>query len=136
MSFSTRSSRSSSSSYIDDVDAITPCPPTLESPIFAAAAPAPRQTRSPSPSSLHDGLTREKRRDSVRVLEEGTDGDPESLWERMLALQQMYGCYKSARMSAALSSGDIRLLLRKSKHTQSFCYAAPLWADAEHGSFP
>ncbi|OTA94257.1 hypothetical protein M434DRAFT_59967, partial [Hypoxylon sp. CO27-5] len=37
--------------------------------------------------------------------------DPRRLWARMLALQQTYGCYNSARMSAALSSGDISLLL-------------------------
>lgn len=76
--------------------------------------------RSPSPSSLSDAMSaiqvgafRSRRRDSVKALEEGTNGDPERLWKRMLALQQIYGCYRSARMSAALESGDISSLLRK-----------------------
>lgn len=71
-----------------------------------------KNTRSSSTSSA--GSSSSRRRDSLRALEEGTDGDPERLWRRMLALQQIYGCYNSARMSAALSSGDASLLLRKS----------------------
>lgn len=68
-----------------------------------------KNTRSSSTSSA--GSSSSRRRDSLRALEEGTDGDPERLWRRMLALQQIYGCYNSARMSAALSSGDASLLL-------------------------
>lgn len=60
---------------------------------------------------MHAASSNNRRRDSVRALEEGTDGDPGRLWKRMLALQQIYGCYNSARMSAALSSGDASLLL-------------------------
>ncbi|KAK8086060.1 hypothetical protein PG994_001034 [Apiospora phragmitis] len=45
----------------------------------------------------------------VRALEQGAGGDPERLWRRMLELQQTYGCYNSARMSAALESGDASL---------------------------
>lgn len=75
------------------------------------------RSRSASPSSDCDVrdhfTTNSRRRDSVRALEEGTDGDPERLWKRMLALQRTYGCYNSARMSAALSSGDVSLLLRE-----------------------
>lgn len=60
--------------------------------------------------------TREdRRRDSIQTLEEGTEGDPLRLWERMLNLQRLYGCYKSARMSAALESGDISLLMPSRK---------------------
>ncbi|KAK8040044.1 hypothetical protein PG993_008455 [Apiospora rasikravindrae] len=76
-------------------------------------------TRSPSPttsSSLHEADSEEaldtfasRRRDSVRALERGAGGDPERLWRRMLELQQTYGCYNSARMSAALESGDASL---------------------------
>ncbi|KAK7755783.1 hypothetical protein SLS62_002068 [Diatrype stigma] len=77
------------------------------------------RSRSASPSSdccdadhvFSSTTTNSRRRDSVRALEEGTDGDPERLWMRMLALQRTYGCYNSARMSAALSSGDVSLLL-------------------------
>lgn len=61
--------------------------------------------------SMSTSSSNNRRRDSVKALEEGTDGDPERLWRRMLALQQIYGCYNSARMSAALSSGDASLLL-------------------------
>lgn len=76
------------------------------------------RSRSVSPSSecdavMHAASSNNRRRDSVRALEEGTDGDPGRLWKRMLALQQIYGCYNSARMSAALSSGDASLLLRE-----------------------
>ncbi|KAK8093504.1 hypothetical protein PG997_000189 [Apiospora hydei] len=81
----------------------------------------PSSTRSPSPtttttSSLHEANSEEdldtfasRRRDSVRALERGAGGDPERLWRRMLELQQTYGCYNSARMSAALESGDASL---------------------------
>ncbi|ORY58474.1 uncharacterized protein BCR38DRAFT_489391 [Pseudomassariella vexata] len=132
MSRSSRSSLSRSSSYSDDIDAITPCPPRACAP---TSEPEPestttsnfpsvlecgtRQSRSPSPSSSVSSTTEsqmseefnERRRDSLRLLEDGTDGDTERLWRRMLALQQIFGCYKSARMSAALESGDARLLL-------------------------
>lgn len=124
----------------DDIDAITPCPLSQEEPTTTTSPPSSPQssccrsleddlppcqprsstssssgcavsTRSASPSS-DCGRGEARRRDSVRALEEGTDGDPARLWKRMLALQQIYGCYNSARMSAALSSGDIGLLLR------------------------
>lgn len=82
-----------------------------------------RTTRSSSPTSEYEAATaaaamypnaqRQRRNESVRALEEGTDGDPARLWRRMLALQQHYGCYRSARMSAALESGDSSMLLRE-----------------------
>ncbi|KAH9886362.1 hypothetical protein F4778DRAFT_478264 [Xylariomycetidae sp. FL2044] len=127
MGFATRKmakSRKSSTRGVmdDDIDAITPCPLPQKTE-DAAATPEPiepspdyRSTRSTSPSSLCSSLDNNshlagRRRESIRALEEGTDGDPERLWKRMLALQQIYGCYNSARMSAALSSGDTSLLL-------------------------
>ncbi|KAI0121309.1 hypothetical protein BJ170DRAFT_141384 [Xylariales sp. AK1849] len=116
------STRSSLRAIDDDIDAITPCPPT---PCRTEAQPSPfscaisdiTASRSPSPSSCNESMSAmqvgafEQRRNSVRTLEEGTEGDPKRLWRRMLALQQIYGCYKSARMSAALESGDISSLL-------------------------
>jgi len=137
------------SSAIDDLDAITPCPPCemqQESPkpqqalqmlhacSNSTASDSARTSRSASPAvedeatspynnpasstttnlqSATDGdeSAHKRRRRSVEVLENGTDGDPARLWQRMLALQQAYGCYKSARMSAALSSGDASMLL-------------------------
>ncbi|KAI0803655.1 hypothetical protein GGR55DRAFT_682328 [Xylaria sp. FL0064] len=96
---------------MEDVDAITPCPmgPTTPS---EAMSPIDnlRTTRSASPSSLHSSPDISRRRASVKAVEEGTNGDPERLWMRMLALQQKFGCYNSARMSAALSSGDVGIL--------------------------
>ncbi|KAK7920078.1 hypothetical protein PG985_008100 [Apiospora marii] len=86
--------------------------------ILAAVFGRGRNPRSPSPtsSSLSDANSEEdldmfasRRRDSVRALEQGAGGDPERLWRRMLELQQTYGCYNSARMSAALESGDASL---------------------------
>ncbi|KAI5864111.1 hypothetical protein GGS23DRAFT_482925 [Durotheca rogersii] len=109
------------SAAIDDIDAITPCPLARGTPDkmgvseFANPVEAFQESRSASPCS-ECSLSRldasgNRKRESLRVLEEGTNGDPVRLWKRMLALQQAYGCYKSARMSAALSSGDVSLLL-------------------------
>ncbi|KAL7624682.1 hypothetical protein AAE478_006252 [Parahypoxylon ruwenzoriense] len=116
--------KSSRSTTVDDIDAITPCPlvcgtskgigvPELTNPIENF-----RESRSTSPCSECSECSlsrmdesRSRRRESLKALEEGTNGDPERLWKRMLALQRTYGCYNSARMSAALSSGDVSLLL-------------------------
>ncbi|KAI1084303.1 hypothetical protein F5B20DRAFT_290546 [Whalleya microplaca] len=113
--------KSSPSTIIDDVDAITPCPLVRGAPkqttVSQIISPIDEfhRPRSTSPcsecSSVHMEASRSRRRESIKTLEEGTNGDPERLWKRMLALQQIYGCYNSARMSAALSSGDISLLL-------------------------
>ncbi|KAI8625061.1 hypothetical protein F5Y19DRAFT_479934 [Xylariaceae sp. FL1651] len=99
----------------DDIDAITPCP--IESTTSTEAVDGIddlRTTRSTSPISMCSSLCTRAgsagQRESVKALEEGTNGDPERLWKRMLALQRKYGCYNSARMSAALSSGDVSLL--------------------------
>ncbi|KAI0185200.1 hypothetical protein EV127DRAFT_210558 [Xylaria flabelliformis] len=98
---------------IDDIDAITPCPSVVSSP---AAPMRPvdglrnTRSRSVSPNSLHSSVDINRRRASVKALEEGTDGDLDRLWMRMLALQQKFGCYNSARMSAALSSGNVSRL--------------------------
>ncbi|KAF2966524.1 hypothetical protein GQX73_g7040 [Xylaria multiplex] len=96
----------------DDVDAITPCPVGSTTTPTDMMMPMDdlRTTRSASPSSLRSSLDISRRRASVKALEEGTDGDPERLWMRMLALQQKFGCYNSARMSAALSSGNVSIL--------------------------
>ncbi|KAI1758536.1 hypothetical protein GGR53DRAFT_260778 [Hypoxylon sp. FL1150] len=117
----TASRKSSRSTTIDDIDAITPCPLTRstsgEMEISELVEPIEKfqQSRSPSPcsecSSAPSEASTSKRRQSLKVLEEGTNGDPERLWNRMLALQRAFGCYNSARMSAALSSGDFSLLL-------------------------
>ncbi|KAI1492231.1 hypothetical protein F5X96DRAFT_409633 [Biscogniauxia mediterranea] len=117
--------RKSSMSSIsdDDIDAITPCPlpknkaatQPMISPERSRQIEDFRTRRSTSPSSVCSSIDacefRGRRRESIKALEEGTGGDPERLWKRMLALQQIYGCYNSARMSAALSSGNASLLL-------------------------
>ncbi|TGJ82393.1 hypothetical protein E0Z10_g6357 [Xylaria hypoxylon] len=96
---------------MDDIDAITPCPLGSATSIETMSPMDDlRATRSASPSSLRSSLDISRRRASVKALEEGTGGDPERLWMRMLALQQKFGCYNSARMSAALSSGNISIL--------------------------
>ncbi|KAK6955215.1 hypothetical protein Daesc_002846 [Daldinia eschscholtzii] len=112
---------SSQSAIVDDIDAITPCPLTRNNPksigesgIINSISKF-QESRSPSPCSecslVSADASRSRRRESLKALEAGTEGDPERLWERMLVLQQTYGCYNSARMSAALSSGDVSLLL-------------------------
>ncbi|KAI0834010.1 hypothetical protein F5Y06DRAFT_301043 [Hypoxylon sp. FL0890] len=113
---STTTRKSSRSNSVDDIDAITPCPlirsTSEEIEILGLTGPVDKfeESRSPSPcsecSSIGMDASRNRRRASLKALEEGTGGDPGRLWERMLALQQTYGCYNSARMSAALSSGD------------------------------
>ncbi|KAI0426365.1 hypothetical protein F5Y09DRAFT_345776 [Xylaria sp. FL1042] len=96
---------------MDDIDAITPCPigPTTSTETMSPIGDL-RSMRSASPSSLRSSPDIIRRRASVKALEEGTNGDPERLWMRMLALQRKFGCYNSARMSAALSSGDVGIL--------------------------
>ncbi|RYP75335.1 hypothetical protein DL771_002431 [Monosporascus sp. 5C6A] len=119
-----RSAKSSATSVVDDIDAITPCPPEQDSPPsgplclprpvhdFGSARSVSLCSECDVAGLAHTGaIDSGRRRDSVKALEQGTDGDPERLWKRMLALQQIYGCYNSARMSAALSSGDFSLLL-------------------------
>ncbi|KAH6640074.1 hypothetical protein BKA67DRAFT_542599 [Truncatella angustata] len=120
-----RTGRRSSSrkTFSDDIDAITPCPQATH-PNEASSSQAPpctvvedmQPSRSPSPSSCSESehtapKGTSERRNSIKTLEEGTEGDPERLWKRMLALQQTYGCYRSARMSAALELGDYSCLL-------------------------
>ncbi|KAI1204492.1 uncharacterized protein F4807DRAFT_330640 [Annulohypoxylon truncatum] len=121
MDMSKTSRKPNRPTIVDDIDAITPCPlarsPAEEIEIPELVSPIDKfqESRSPSPcsdvASVRMDAFRNRRRESVKALEEGTNGDPVRLWKRMLALQQTYGCYKSARMSAALSSGDISLLL-------------------------
>ncbi|KAI0444025.1 hypothetical protein F4803DRAFT_284932 [Xylaria telfairii] len=98
---------------IDDIDAITPCPsgpaPSTE-PMCPIDGLRSIRSRSASPNSMRSSVDIDRRRASVKALEEGTDGDPERLWMRMLALQKKFGCYNSARMSAALSSGNVSKL--------------------------
>ncbi|KAI1434003.1 hypothetical protein GGR50DRAFT_446955 [Xylaria sp. CBS 124048] len=96
---------------LDDVDAITPAP----SPNTISPMPNLRTNRSISPTTSPTTSPRSpvdinRRRASIKAVEEGTDGDPDRLWMRMLALQQKFGCYNSARMSAALSSGNVSVL--------------------------
>ncbi|KAI0196915.1 hypothetical protein F4808DRAFT_299822 [Astrocystis sublimbata] len=108
---------------MDDIDAITPCTTGPSSPCTSTSVSLMqmddlRSTRStsPTPSSLRSSVDIDRQRASVAALEEGTNSDPDRLWKRMLALQQKYGCYKSARMEAALSSGNVSRL-RPSKAT-------------------
>ncbi|KAI0393217.1 hypothetical protein F5Y17DRAFT_316726 [Xylariaceae sp. FL0594] len=69
-----------------------------------------RSSRSSSSSSSFENTNASRRRESLKAIEAGTDGDPDRLWRRMLGLQQRFGCYNSARMSAALSSGNFSVL--------------------------
>lgn len=113
------------STNVDDEDAITPCPP--EMPVPGAPEPCyqhndrpPRRTPSASSaasSTSSPGCPR-RRSPGGRVWREleghfdpldGTDGDADDtarLWRRMLAIQRAFGCYRSARMSAALEAGE------------------------------
>ncbi|KAI2622279.1 hypothetical protein GGS21DRAFT_371872 [Xylaria nigripes] len=104
---------------LDDIDAITPCPVNRPATSTEAICPISdlRSMRSTSPNSLRNSVDVSRRRASVKAVEEGTDGDLDRLWMRMLALQQRFGCYNSARMSAALALGSEKnvSMLRPSK---------------------
>jgi len=48
-----------------------------------------------------------------RISSASEAGDPRELWDCMLELQQRYGCYRSARMEAAISGHDGADMMRK-----------------------
>ncbi|KAK4195556.1 hypothetical protein QBC40DRAFT_288958 [Triangularia verruculosa] len=127
-SCSASSSSSSGYDYDDSIDAITPCP-LLET-------IASNQTQNSHPRDLHlqtqskkfgaGGLSRNSsqkrpasRCESWRSTqprpfqgyvgdnnEDDEELDTEILWKQMLAVQDRFGCYNSARMRAALEGGD------------------------------
>ncbi len=121
------SHRSSTSSFSDDEDAITPCPLAAEPQIQETN----EQQQETQPTAMHGRLPHPPKRHSWRESQApldthehdaGSPGssssgssanmgistddvDPETLWRRMLAIQRMFGCYNSARMRAALDMG-------------------------------
>lgn len=112
----------------EDEDAITPAPITTSAidPIpcqpccsreSSSAEPTPRSLQREGRRPHSGGSWRKRVRRSD--LTEDEDVDTERLWRRMLDIQRMFGCYNSARMSAALalSGGDedeVSRLRRKS----------------------
>jgi hypothetical protein len=111
-------SASSTSSFSDDDDAITPCPPQS----FPEEHRDHQQDRTPrqqprSPASHRPNAERRQSWRSSQVMSAephpgSLDGyvaevevDSVTLWKRMLVIQRIFGCYNSARMSAALDTG-------------------------------
>ncbi|KAK4445923.1 hypothetical protein QBC34DRAFT_154247 [Podospora aff. communis PSN243] len=111
-------SASSTASFSDDDDAITPCPPQN----FTEEHRDVQQDRTPrqqprSPKAHRPNAERRQSWRSSQVMSsephpESPDGDlaevevdSVTLWRRMLVIQRMFGCYNSARMSAALDTG-------------------------------
>jgi hypothetical protein len=113
--------RSTSSHYSsDDDDAITPAPASCVALPQAAQQPQelPRAHVTPSPAS--------SRRSSFSGLTppaESVGVDSDRLWKRMLSVQRVFGCYNSARMSAALSAGDKEVVCRLRRELK----ASPLY---------
>jgi len=93
-----------------DSDAITPAPKVVhidskeQHPVKGGQEERlESSTTSPSPASSR----RSSFHSDHRHRQLGGEGvDSEQLWRRMLAVQRIFGCYNSARMSAALSAGD------------------------------
>ena len=117
------SASSTTSSLSDDEDAITPCPPQTNSvqrfedkrhdcretahkqrhvPAQNSSAPSPRRRDSwRSSQVMHlDGHAEREADTSMHEV------DAQTLWRRMLAVQRAFGCYNSARMDAALDTGE------------------------------
>lgn len=96
------SRRGSAASFnSDDEDAITPCPVETSKPQeqdhHTTQSPRPRTRRS---KSWRDTMWHFDPLDG-----EGDGVDPSRLWQKMLAIQRVFGCYNSARMRAALEMG-------------------------------
>jgi hypothetical protein len=99
----------------DDEDAITPCPPQKKS--FSPQNDRGSEPR-PQHGQQHHPRPNAQRQDSWRsslLIDEtsaetaetkSTEVDSVTLWRRMLVIQRLFGCYNSARMSAALEMGD------------------------------
>lgn len=94
-------SRASTSSFSDSDDAITPCP--IE---------PPKQPQEVQEEAREEQPVRRRSWRNSQVYVDPIDGDnqeesldAEYLWRRMLTVQKRFGCYNSARMSAALEVG-------------------------------
>lgn len=108
----------STSSLSDDEDAITPCPPQTKS--FSPQndgdsepTPQPRSQQHPRPNAQRQDSWRSSQliddtsAETAETAETpSTEVDSVTLWRRMLVIQRLFGCYNSARMSAALEMGD------------------------------
>jgi hypothetical protein len=132
-----------SSSLSDDEDAITPCPDVTPKAPACTQIEHAQQQQDMSPSRQSSWSSRSKspkagcRRSMSWRDEEGGHFDPldgqgntdervdtAQLWKRMLAIQRVFGCYKSARMSAALDYGvEERIPVRKCRHS---CIYSPI----------
>ena len=112
-------SLNSTSSLSDDEDAITPCPIKQVEEQHAQ----PKEEQAVAAQRKGDADLDNSRRSSWRHSQgfshladhdqHGHDLDAELLWHRMLTVQQIYGCYNSARMTAALEMGNDGGIVRK-----------------------
>ncbi len=110
-------SRASFVSLSDDEDAITPVTATegpSAHPPVAATAFTPAESFDLRRSSMTSDKL-EACRDQQGLFDpaEGEQLDTAHVWKRMLALQRMFGCYNSARMSAALEDEAVEAVVRE-----------------------
>ena len=118
-------SLNSTSSLSDDEDAITPCP--IERVEEQHEQPKEEEHAVSAQRKGAGAGSDNSRRSSWRHSQgfshladhdqHGHDLDAELLWHRMLTVQQIYGCYNSARMTAALEMGNDGGIVRKFFHT-------------------
>lgn len=67
----------------------------------------------PPPQSVRSGAEEHRPGSTHRRISSATDDEStRELWLRMVELQQRYGCYKSARMQAAASTGEVTDFMR------------------------
>lgn len=107
----------------DDDNIITPSHQRAP-PIATAAAAAATEMHAPLlPSQAEEELSRSRRRrrssgqsygsSGSAVPVPGSDVDTAELWQRMLAAQQEFHCYNSARVSAALEDDSVGAVVRE-----------------------
>ena len=112
-------SLNSTSSLSDDEDAITPCPiehveEQHEQPKEEEHVSAPRKGDADSDNSRRSSWRHSQGFSHLADHDQhGHDLDAELLWHRMLTVQQIFGCYNSARMTAALEMGNDGGIVRK-----------------------
>lgn len=108
------SRRGSTSSLSDEDDLITPCPlerqenRRMDAARLDTSPPQEPRSQAQRPKSWRDENWHFNPLDC-----EGDDIDTSALWRTMLDIERAFGCYKSARMRAALELGDKEVPVRK-----------------------
>lgn len=91
----------------------------------SADSTASRCSSRGSPTEDHDDDGRNSTASAPRRSCEGmTDAETRGLWQCMLELQQLYGCYNSTRIDLAVHAGDDGARLMR-KCSPRLCHSLP-----------